>query len=80
VLNAVAGWNELRDKGHDWRLYDKATQEANGKRAIADAGSEPLPVIVVRDKETDKVLRVLPLPKTFADVKRVLSELTGGVL
>jgi hypothetical protein len=79
VLNAVASWNDLRDKGHDWRFYDKATTEAKGKQAIADAAGEPLPVMVVRDKETDKVLRVLPLPKTFADVKRVLSELTGGL-
>lgn len=79
VLNAVASWNEIRDKGHDWRFYDKATTESKGRQAITDASGEPLPVMVVRDKETDKVLRVLPLPKTFADVKRVLSELTGGL-
>lgn len=79
VLNAVATWNEFREKGHDWRIYDKATGEAKGKQAIKDAAEVSLPAMIVRDKVSLKVLRVMPLPKTIDDVKRVLSELTGGV-
>lgn len=75
VLNAIATWNELKDKGHDWRLYDKATTEAKGKQAVADAAGTELPAMVIRDKETSAILRVVPLPKTIDAVKRVLSEL-----
>jgi hypothetical protein len=31
--------------------------------------------MIIRDKETDKILRVIPLPKDFDSLKRILSEL-----
>ncbi len=79
VLSAMAEWNALKDKGHDWRIYSVRTTEPAGLQAITDAGDSPLPTMVVRDKATKKVLRVVPLPLTMTDVKRVLSELTGGI-
>jgi hypothetical protein len=80
VLSAMAEWNALKDKGHDWRLYSPRTQEPNGIEAMKAANGAPLPAMIVRDKSTRKILRVLTLPLTIADVKRVLSELTGGIL
>lgn len=78
-LNALAGWNALKDAGHDWRVYDDQTTEPKGKAALeqaAEAG-QALPAMVVTDADTGKVLRVLPLPETIDGVKRVVSELTG---
>jgi hypothetical protein len=80
VLNALAEWNALKDKGHDWRLYSIRTGEEAGKAALKAAEGTPIPAMVIRDKASKKVLRVVPLPPTIADVKRVLSELTGGIL
>jgi len=80
VLNALAEWNLLKDKGHDWRLYSIRTGEEAGKAAVKAAEGTPIPAMVIRDKASKKVLRVVPLPPTIADVKRVLSELTGGIL
>lgn len=80
VLSAIAEWNSLKDKGHDWRIYSPRTQEPNGLEAMKAANGVPLPAMIIRDKQTRKVLRTLPLPLTMADVKRVLSELTGGIL
>jgi len=80
VLSALAEWNALKDKGHEWRIYSTRTQEPGGQQALKDLTGVPLPGMVVRDKVTKKVLRTMPLPLTMADVKRVLSELTGGVL
>ena len=79
VLNAVAKWNEFKDQGHDWRIYDKTTGEPKGLQAVKDAAGTPLPAMVVRDIKTGKVIRVLTLPLTMDSVKRVISELTGGV-
>jgi hypothetical protein len=79
VLSAIAEWNALKDKGHDWRIYSPRTSEPFGKEAIASAKDVPQPAMVIRDKSTRKVLRVIPLPLTMADVKRVLSELTGNL-
>lgn len=80
VLSALAEWNALKDKGHDWRIYSPRTKEPFGIEAMKAANGVPLPAMIVRDKQTRKILRTLPLPVTIADVKRVLSELTGGVL
>jgi hypothetical protein len=75
LLNAMASWNSLKDAGNDWRLYDVATSEPKGKQAVEDAKSAELPAMIIRDKETDKILRVIPLPKDFDSLKRILSEL-----
>ena len=75
LLNAMTSWNSLKDAGNDWRLYDVATSEPKGKQAIEDAKSSELPAMIIRDKETDKILRVIPLPKDFDSLKRILSEL-----
>jgi len=75
LLNAMASWNSLKDAGNDWRLYDVATSEPKGKQAVEDAKSVELPAMIIRDKETDKILRVIPLPKDFDSLKRILSEL-----
>jgi len=79
VLNQLSGWNELKDKGHDWRIYSKNDTTTAGKLAIEQAKGTPYPAMIVRDRATAKVIRVLPLPTTFDSFKRVLSELTGGL-
>ncbi len=81
VLEGLAGWNALQDAGHGYRLYSVKSPEPLALEAIALAKEEnlPPPVLIVRDKATRKVIRTLNLPKTFADFKRVLSELTGGI-
>ena len=79
VLNQLSGWNELKDKGHDWRIYSKNDTTTAGKLAIEQAKGTPYPAMVVRDRATAKVIRTLPLPTTFDSFKRVLSELTGGL-
>ena len=75
LLNAMTSWNSLKDAGNDWRLYDVATSEPKGKQAVEDAKSAELPAMIIRDKETDNILRVIPLPKDFDSLKRILSEL-----
>ena len=80
VLSALAEWNALKDKGHEWRIYSVRTTETLGLEAVAAAKDVPHPAVVIRDKETRKILRVINLPKTMTDLKRVLSELTGGAL
>lgn len=80
VLSALAEWNSLKDNGHDWRIYSIRTTETLGREAVAAAKDVPHPAVVIRDKATRKILRVINLPKTMADLKRVLSELTGGAL
>lgn len=79
VTNQLSGWNELKDKGHDWRIYSKNDTTANGLKVIEQAKGTPYPAMVVRDRATAKVIRVLPFPTTFDSFKRVLSELTGGL-
>jgi hypothetical protein len=78
VLNAIASWNELKEKGHDWRIYDKKTSEPKGIQAVKDVADTPLPAMVIRDLKTGKVIRVVTLPLTFDVLKRIISELTGG--
>lgn len=78
VLNSIASWNELKEQGHDWRIYDKKTSEPKGIQAVKDVGDTPLPAMVIRDLSTGKVIRVVTLPLTFETLKRILSELTGG--
>lgn len=75
VLNFLATWNELKDAGHDWRVYDKTTGEGRGKEAVTAAGTTELPALIVRDKESRKVIRVMPLPKDVDGFKRLLGEL-----
>lgn len=81
VLEALVGWSALKDAGHDWRLYSIRSPEPLALEAIALAKEQnvPPPALIVRDKATRKPIRTLNLPKTFADFKRVLSELTGGI-
>lgn len=79
VLNAMAAWNDLKDKGHDWRIYSPRTTEQAGLDAMRDAQSTPFPAMVIRDKKSGKVLRSVPLPATFDAVKRILSELTSNI-
>jgi hypothetical protein len=77
VMNAMAEWNKLKEAGHEWRAYHKETGEPKGIEAVKEAESVGLPAMIVRDKETGKILRKLPLPLTIESVKRVLSELGG---
>jgi hypothetical protein len=81
VLEAIVGWSEFKNAGHDWIRYSVRSPEPLALEAIALAKEQnvPPPVLIVRDKTTRKPIRTLNLPKTFADLKRVLGELTGGI-
>ncbi len=81
VLEALVSWSSFKDAGHDWRVYSVRSPEPLAIEAIALAKEQnvPPPALIVRDKTSRKPLRTLPLPKTFADFKRVLGELTGGI-
>lgn len=81
VLEGLAGWNALQEAGHSYRLYSIRSPEPLAIEAIALAKEQnvPPPALIVRDKATRKPIRTLNLPKTFADFKRVLGELTGGI-
>jgi len=36
-----------------------------------------LPVVIIRDKESKKPLRVMPLPKEFETLKTLVKEVAG---
>jgi hypothetical protein len=78
VLERVTGWNAFFDAGNQYRLYDLTTGEKNGQRAIRDAGSTPVPSLVVYNMETDEVVKVAPLPKTFDELVKMVGGITGG--
>lgn len=76
LMNQLVGWNEFLDAGHQWRQYDKASTEPKGVQAKTDAGSTPLPAMVIYDLDSGKVLLAAPLVKTFAELKTTIGGLT----
>jgi hypothetical protein len=77
VLNAIATWNEFTEAGHERCFYDVATNEPKGRKAVEAAKGKPLPVLVISDKETGKVLRIFALPGSVESLKRVVREVAG---
>lgn len=75
TLNALLAWSAFLDGGNSFRIWDKANASEKAVEAKKDLGDTKLPAMVVRDKATRKVIRVLELPESFDSLKRVLSEL-----
>lgn len=73
-LKKVVGWSELIDAGNSYLIRDKDSTAA--KLMAADYAGNDLPVVIVRDKQSKKVLRVMPLP-TFETLKTLVSEVGG---
>lgn len=73
-LQKVVGWSELIDGGSSYLIRDKNSTAA--KLMASDYTGESLPVVIVRDKESKKVLRVMPLPE-FDTLKRLVKEVSG---
>lgn len=73
-LKQIVGWSELIDAGNSYLIRDK--DSAAGKVMEQDYQGNSLPVVIVRDKETKKVLRVFPLPE-FETLKRLVKEVGG---
>lgn len=73
-LKKVVGWSELIDAGNSYLIRDKDSTAA--KMMAADYAGNDLPVVIMRDKQSKKVLRVMPLP-TFETLKTLVSEVGG---
>jgi len=75
VLKQVVQWAELIDAGNSYLIRDKDSSAA--KLMAADYAGNDLPVVIVRDKESKKALRVMPLPKEFETLQRLVKEVAG---
>lgn len=73
-LQKVVGWSELIDSGSSYLIRDKNSGAAQFMKQ--DYAGNDLPVVIVRDKESKKVLRVMPLPE-FDTLKRLVKEVSG---
>ena len=73
-LQKVVGWSELIDSRSSYLIRDKNSTAA--KLMAGDYAGNELPVVIVRDKESKKVLRVMPLPE-FDTLKRLVKEVSG---
>ena len=75
VLRKVVQWAELIDAGNSYLIRDKDSSAA--KMMAADYTGNDLPVVIIRDKESKKPLRVMPLPKEFEMLKTLVKEVAG---
>lgn len=73
VMSALAGWSEFINAGNSWIQYDVTTPEESGVAAMKEAGTTPLPVVIVRDKATRKALIIKTMPETFDEFKKLVS-------
>ena len=78
LLNQLVGWTAFLDDGNEYRLYDQTTGEATGKQAKIDAGTTPLPAMVIYDKATGAILKVGSLSPTIDELRATIGGLTGG--
>lgn len=75
VLRKVVQWAELIDAGNSYLIRDKDSSAA--KMMAADYAGNDLPVVIIRDKESKKPLRVMPLPKEFETLQTLVKEVAG---
>jgi len=75
VLKQVIQWAELIDAGNSYLIRDKDSSAA--QMMAADYIGNALPVVIIRDKESKKPLRVMPLPKEFETLKTLVKEVAG---
>ncbi len=75
VLAKVVQWSELIDRGNSYLIRDKDSSAA--KMMQADYVGNNLPVVIIRDKDSKRPLRVLPLPKEFETLKTLVMEVAG---
>lgn len=78
LLNQLVGWTAFLDSGNEYRLYDQTTGEAKGKQAKIDAGTTPLPAMVIYDKSSGAILKVGALSPTIDELRATIGGLTGG--
>lgn len=81
VLKDFAFWQSLRADGHFWRHYDDDQPEvASGHYldALKRAGvSEPGLLILKDGSASSEPVKVVPLPKSTADIAALKKEITG---
>lgn len=75
VLSALVTWDTFTDAGNEFRIYDK--ESTAGKMRGQECAGMTLPVLLIRDKATSKILRKMELPDTFETFKRLVSEVAG---
>ena len=72
VMSALVGWSEFINAGNAWIAYDKSTIETSGLEAVKAAGAISLPVVLIRDKASRKVLKAVTMPTTFEEFKKLV--------
>lgn len=75
VLNKLATWEAFSDAGNSYTIRDK--DSAAAKLMAQEYAGNDLPAVIIRDKATKKPLRVMPLPKEFETLQRLVNELGG---
>lgn len=75
VLSALVTWDTFTDAGNEFRIYDK--ESTGGKMRAQDCVGMTLPVLLIKDKASGKILRKMELPDTFETFKRLVSEVAG---
>jgi hypothetical protein len=75
VLGDTPFWDSLRPK-HEWDFYDKTSQVAIQKNYVAAIGNTTIPALLLMDKTTGKVLKVVTLPNTTAEIKTLVDSYT----
>lgn len=75
VLSALVTWDTFTDAGNEFRIYDK--ESTGGKMRAQDCAGMTLPVLLIKDKASGKILRKMELPDTFDTFKRLVSEVAG---
>ena len=73
VINATETWAAFRADGHQTLFFDRSTQ-GPGKRFVVEAGNKPLPVLLIRDAERDKLIEAVPLPKSVGDLNEAVEK------
>lgn len=77
VLGDLGYWKTVRDRGHNWRFYDKDSADAKARKYPQAAAGVGLPALLILDATTGKVLKAVKLPATTAGIDALLKEVTG---
>ncbi len=77
VIGDTNYWSGLKAKGHDWRRYDKDTQDPVGK-TYAGFVAGKVPTVVIADLSNGKVLGNFPLPSTAALLETEVNKYMGA--
>jgi hypothetical protein len=72
VISDLKFWQSLEAKGHAWRHYDKDAKDIPKGHYKGDT----LPILLIVSKGGNQLYRG-PLPKTTAEISKIVTETTG---